>query len=120
MRAALCLLDDAALERCQCVTQERLAPQPGGRLDAGELVSALAREMTRGVGWSSARMLIAKWPASCIACPVCDVRFMQMSIIGGSTESEVTALAVVPYGVPSTIAVTTVTPLAKWPTTSRN
>jgi hypothetical protein len=45
---------------------------------------------------------------------------MQIRSIGGSSESDVTALAVVPYARPSCIAVITVTPLAKWLMTSRN
>jgi hypothetical protein len=45
---------------------------------------------------------------------------MQTSSIGGSSDSEVTALAVVPNDRPSCSAVITVTPLAKWLMTSRN
>src|SRR4051794_19430534 len=52
--------------------------------------------------------------------PVSDCLFMQTSSIGGSRESDVTALAVVPYFRPSWSAGTTVTPLAKWVITSRN
>lgn len=40
--------------------------------------------------------------------------------IGGSSESEVNAWHVKPTGAPSSMAVTTVTPVAKWPNTSRN
>ena len=40
--------------------------------------------------------------------------------VGGSSESEVKAWQVKPTGTPSSVAVTTVTPVAKWPSTSRN
>src|SRR3954466_12159859 len=52
--------------------------------------------------------------------PVSDCLFMQIKSIGGSSDSDVTALAVVPYARPSWRAVITVTPLAKWLITSRN
>src|SRR4051794_35117121 len=52
--------------------------------------------------------------------PVSDCLFMQTSSIGGSSDNDVTALAVVPYGRASCSAVITVTPLAKWLITSRN
>src|SRR5215208_6679192 len=45
---------------------------------------------------------------------------MQTRSIGGSRARELTALAVVPCWRPSTVTVITVTPLAKWPMTSRN
>ena len=44
---------------------------------------------------------------------------MHTSSIGGSIESDVTALAVMPWSLPSPRAVMTVTPLAKWPMTLR-
>jgi hypothetical protein len=48
-------------------------------------------------------------------------RSKQTRMSGGSSDSEVTALAVVPTGVPSApIDVITVTPVAKWPMASRN
>jgi len=48
-------------------------------------------------------------------------RSKQTRMSGGSSDSEVTALAVVPTGAPSApIDVTTVTPVAKWPMASRN
>jgi hypothetical protein len=55
-----------------------------------------------------------------MACPVEDWRFMQISSMGGVNETEVIALAVVPYGTESAIVVTTVTPLANRPMRSRN
>src|SRR5262245_9396157 len=70
--------------------------------------------------WDSPRMLTAKRPAAAIAWPVDDSRFMHTSSIGGSSASDVTALAVVPCRRSSCAVVTTVTPLAKWPMTSRN
>ena len=70
--------------------------------------------------WSSPRMLTANAPVPAIAAPVADSRFMQTSSIGGSSASEVTALAVVPWRRPSAVVVMTVTPLAKWPMTLRN
>src|SRR3954451_4695685 len=57
---------------------------------------------------------------SATARPVSDCLFMQIRSIGGSSDSDVTALAVVPYGRSSWTAVITVTPLAKWLITSRN
>jgi len=48
-------------------------------------------------------------------------RSKQTSTSGGSSDSEVTALAVVPTGSPSApIEVTTVTPVAKWSIAWRN
>ena len=46
---------------------------------------------------SSPRMLTANAPAAATACPVSEVRLMQTSSIGGSSDSELTALAVVPW-----------------------
>ena len=68
----------------------------------------------------SPRMFTAKRPRSAIAEPVRERRSRQTSSIGGSSESEETALAVVPSGPSSPSAVITVTPLAKCPMTSRN
>ncbi len=65
-------------------------------------------------------MFTANAPERAIATPVADSRFMQTSSIGGSSASEVTALAVVPCRPPSAVAVMTVTPLAKCPMTLRN
>ena len=48
-------------------------------------------------------------------------RSKQTSTSGGSSDSEVTALAVVPTGLPSAPSeVTIVTPVAKWPMAWRN
>jgi hypothetical protein len=58
-------------------------------------------------------MLTANLPADATARAVEDDLFRQIKTIGGSSDSEVTALAVVPFGSPSWTAVITVTPLAK-------
>ncbi len=64
-------------------------------------------------------MLTAKAPDRSTACPVADDLFIAISSIGGSSDSELTAEAVVPCSTPSRLVVMTVTPLAKWPITSR-
>src|SRR5688572_19887184 len=65
-------------------------------------------------------MLTANAPARLIALPVREVRFRQTISIGGSRHSDEMALAVEPWSTPSERTVTTVTPLAKRPMTSRN
>src|SRR5580693_5336806 len=65
-------------------------------------------------------MLTPKTPACATARPVSLVLFRQTRIMGGSIDSEETALAVVPKGAPLAVVVMTVTPLAKRPITSRN
>jgi hypothetical protein len=56
-----------------------------------------------------------------IACRVALLRSKQTNSSGGSSDSDVTALAVVPTGSPSSpIEVMTVTPVAKCPMASRN
>ena len=62
---------------------------------------------------SSPSTFTANRPAAATARPVAEVRLRQTRSIGGSSESELTALAVVPCGLPSCSAVMTVTPLAK-------
>jgi hypothetical protein len=56
---------------------------------------------------------LARVRASATASAVGTALLMQASIIGGSTESEVTELAVMPCRLSSATAVTTVTPLAR-------
>ena len=58
-------------------------------------------------------MLTAKWPAAATVLPVEDVLLRQTRTIGGSSDSELTALAVEPLDSPAWVAVITVTPLAK-------
>src|SRR5580693_1419127 len=65
-------------------------------------------------------MLTPKTPACATARPVSLVLFRQTRIMGGSIDSEETALAVVPKGAPLAVVVMTVTPLANRPITSRN
>ena len=55
-----------------------------------------------------------------IACWVLLRVFRQTSSIGGSSDSEDTALAVAPKSSSPSRVVSTVTPLAKWPMTCRN
>lgn len=45
---------------------------------------------------------------------------MQQAISGGSRDTEVKEFTVSPTGRSATMPVTTVTPVAKWPRTSRN
>jgi hypothetical protein len=62
-------------------------------------------------------MFTPKTPEDETARDVGAERFRQASIIGGSADNEVTELAVIPkFWLPSAV-VTTVTPLARWPTT---
>jgi len=77
------------------------------------LSSPLVAKRMASPACSSARMLTANRPAAVTARPVADVLLRQTRSIGGSSESELTALAVVPCGLPSCSAVMTVTPLAK-------
>src|SRR6478609_969259 len=55
------------------------------------------------------------WIASCVLLRV----FRQTNSIGGSSDSDDTALAVAPKSAPPLRVVRTVTPLAKWPMTWR-
>ncbi len=64
-------------------------------------------------------MLTQNAPDLSSAACVSLVLFRQTSTIGGSSDRELTALAVVPTGAPSTAVVITVTPLANRPMTSR-
>ena len=69
--------------------------------------------------WPWPSTLTAKRPARETACVVGVARFRQASIIGGSSDKEVTELAVMPKSLPCTSVVITVTPLARCPTTWR-
>ena len=69
---------------------------PGTILMSLNLSGPLRAKRMAASGWSSPRMLTAKWRAAPIARPVEDCRFRQTSSIGGSSESDDTALAVVP------------------------
>src|SRR4051794_37690505 len=64
-------------------------------------------------------MLTAKDPEDETAWAVGLRSLMHTSSIGGSIESDGTALAVMPWSLSSPRAVITVTPLAKWPMTLR-
>ena len=66
--------------------------------------------------WRAASTLTANAPCAAIASSVTLARSKQTRISGGSRDSELTALAVVPTGSPTgPTEVTTVTPVAKWP-----
>ena len=94
-------LGDAAVEVPEGtgdVGEIRQAPMD---LDAFELVVDLVANRLAMSAWLSPRMLTTNRPASRIARPVSLVRFMQTSSIGGSMDSDETALAVVPRSVPS-------------------
>ncbi len=69
--------------------------------------------------WSSLRMLTQKAPASRTRGHVDDRVAMQTATKGGSSETDVNELTARPRGSPPTEAVTTVTPVAKWPSTWR-
>ena len=69
--------------------------------------------------WPSTLTANAPWPL--MADRVALLRSKQTSTSGGSSESDVTAFAVVPTGSPSgPTEVTTVTPVAKCPIASRS
>src|SRR5690606_28160896 len=72
--------------------------------------------------WSAARTLMAKPCAARIRGCVSDPFSTHASTSGGSNETDATAFAVNPYGRPASIsiAVTTATPVAKWPITRRS
>src|SRR4051812_30945934 len=83
-------------------------------------LSPLPAKRIAASAWPSPRMLTAKRRAAAIACPVDDDLFRHTSSIGGSSDSEQTALAVGPEGCCSCSTVITATPLAKRPMMSRN
>ena len=120
MRAAGHVLDDPALILRQGVGQQRDVVVTPRRLQAGELVVALDREPPRERVLAVGEHVDGEVPASPTARPVADCRLRQTSSIGGSSDSEETALAVDPCRRPSCAVVITVTPLAKWPMASRN
>ena len=71
--------------------------------------------------WGAASTLTTNAPCERTARRVRLARSKQTSTSGGSSDSDVTALAVVPTGSPSShIDVTTVTPVAKWLIACRN
>ena len=74
----------------------------------------------QSASWCSARMFTQKAPAAEIRGQLVEVLAGARATSGGSSESEVKAWQVKPTGRPSSIAVTTVTPVAKWPSASRN
>src|SRR3954468_5028696 len=65
-------------------------------------------------------MLMAKVPAASMRGQVLDEFATKNSTGGGASEREVNELAARPTGSPSSTAVMIVTPVAKWPSTSRN
>src|SRR4051794_27296757 len=83
-------------------------------------LSPLVAKRIASWAWSSPRMFTAKRAEALTAWPVDEDLLRQMRTIGGSSDRELTALAVVPNGRSSCSAVMTVTPLAKCPMTSRN
>src|SRR5262245_45610234 len=65
-------------------------------------------------------MLIAKIPEAPIAVWVRARLSAQNRTRGGSRETEVNELTVIAWGSPPWLVVTTVTPVANWPSTLRN
>ena len=69
--------------------------------------------------WCEANTLTQKRPESRISGHVVEVFAGQNRIIGGSSDTDVTELADIPAGPRGPLAVTTVTPVGRWPSTSR-
>ena len=61
---------------------------------------------------SSPKRFTQKWPAALMCGHVVDVCAAQNDTSGGSRDTEVNELAASPYGLPSSIAVMIVTPVA--------
>src|ERR687898_918195 len=70
--------------------------------------------------WSAARKLTQNRPDRWIAGQARDVFAGENSTSGGSSETDMKLSQVMPTGSPRLIAVTTVIPVAKRPSTSRN
>src|SRR5580692_8011941 len=70
--------------------------------------------------WCSPRMFTQKEPAARMRGQLVDVRAGASTTMGGSSESAANDWHEKPTGAPSSSAVTIVTPVAKWPSTSRN
>ena len=69
--------------------------------------------------WLMPSTLTQKVPAEAIRNQRSDVVIGKNPTSGGSSDTEVNEPMVNPTGSPSTIAVTTVTPVGKWPSTRR-
>ena len=96
-------------------------PVRPGDVEPGELVvGPRPREPFPMRPWCSARMFTAKRPERCTASWVALAALRQTSSIGGSSESEETALTVMPRRAPSCSVVITTTPVMKLPITRRN
>ena len=70
--------------------------------------------------WCSPRMFTQKAPAARMRGQLVEVRAGARTTMGGSRESAANDWQEKPTGTPSSSAVTMVTPVAKWPSTSRN
>ena len=91
-------------------SRPRRTSRSAGRLEANRRESS---------PWSARRMLTAKRRRSRDDGSVRDVLSKHTSSSSGSSESDVTALVVMPAGPSEPLAVTTATPVGKWPMTSR-
>ena len=70
--------------------------------------------------WCSSSTFTMKWPARWMRGQVLDDFAAQNSTSGGSSDTDVNEFAAMPTGSSPSIAVMTVMPVAKWPSTERN
>src|SRR5580692_9803851 len=74
----------------------------------------------QSASWCSPRILTQKLPALAMRGQLVELRAGARMTIGGSSERAAKDWQLKPTGMPSSSAVTMVTPVAKWPSTSRN
>src|SRR4051794_21351274 len=86
---------------------------------SANLPSSLGAKRRARCSWPAASTLTPKRPARRTSGSVRAPLSKHTSTSTGSSESEATALAVIPWGPPGASTVTTATPVAKWPMTVR-
>src|SRR5580704_15367738 len=97
------------------------APVMPGRQPTPENLSPPEMAKARHTAsWCSPRMFTQKEPAARMRGQLVDERAGARTTMGGSRESAAKDWQEKPTGWPSSRAVTMVTPVAKWPSTSRN
>jgi hypothetical protein len=111
--------DDFALERGERIGEQRHAAGPKLPLGTGEAVSS-----SRGGAADEPFVLavehVPKRPFRRIRCQVSELRAGQKAISRGSSDTDVSELAIRPAGSPSGAAVINATPVANLPSASRN
>src|SRR5690242_11614351 len=105
-RSRICTSIDAALRAIS-----GLPNGPGVQSSPANLSSDLTANRLTTSSWSVDRMLIARWSALNRQSWVDDECWTATITVGGSSEMLAKALTAKPRGVPSSMAVTTVTPV---------